>query len=96
MWYFQVMGPVKSKPVLTMKIEHCLQLSVQAAVELNRNETEKIYFSQLHWNKQGKQEFVRENKFRYSIVSDKYGITCQIFYQSNIRNTCEEIKKKKP
>lgn len=41
MWYFQVMGPVKSKPVLTMKIEHCLQLSVQAAVELNRNETEK-------------------------------------------------------
>lgn len=53
MLYFQVMGPVKSKPVLTMKIEHCLQLSVQAAVELNRNETEKIYFSQLHWNQKG-------------------------------------------
>lgn len=81
MWYFQVIGPVKSKPVLTTKIEHCLQLSVQAAVELNRNETEKIYISQLHWNKKGNKAIVKENIFRYSVVCD---ITFQIFYQSNI------------
>lgn len=66
MWYFQVMGPVKSKPVLTMKIEHCLHLSVQVAVELNRNETEKIYFSQLHWNQKGNQAIIRENILQIS------------------------------
>lgn len=66
MWYCQVMGLVKSKPVLTMTIEHCLHLSVQVAVELNRNETEKIYFSQLHWNQKENQAIIRENILQIS------------------------------